>query len=216
MATSPCQNITLQQLRSIASANKDKIKGYSRLRKDELCQSLAGLNLLPGQQIEPLPEEEEQAIGIIPPNWDLDHLSPIPDLLLPYWYIYAAGSGKSEIVRLFILPENFSLTAVTLPSIRDKQPRLEFQITVADWLYSPETYINKAGEELRIDQALVPGLQRAERVNQIAPRIGSEQWYDIVDTMQIFNQETGKGGGNPQLRYQYQIIQDIPYSNRTY
>ena len=202
----PCLRYTLVQLRDMA---RGKIPGFSTMRKKELCRVLERSRLLPAT----LPAKNLLFQGIQPPIWDFDKRNPIPNFLLPYDYIYGAGSSTNEVVRYFILPENYHLTGVQLPG--KGKLHQEFEIIVADYLdkldleektNKPEyTYYIK-GQPVDLHLVYIKGLARGNirYSNQIAPRLGSMAWNDLLASLQVVGMEGARNSG-AQLRREYQI-----------
>lgn len=204
----PCLRYTLIDLRNMA---RGKIPGFSKMKKKELCAVLDKAKILPHGEIHP-PQGFQ---GISPPGWDFDKKNPLPAFLLPYDYLYGAGSSNDEITRYFILPDNYPLVGIQLSNKAGTIPRREFIITVDDYLKhldqeqanpdSPLLYrIN--GEEVNLDIVHIKGILRANSIiNQIAPRIGSVSWFNLLLTLQITGME-GAPNRDSELRRGYQII----------
>ena len=211
----PCLNYNLVQLRDMA---RGKIPGFSKMKKQELCQALNKAQLIPRgltKTQSPLPPTLFQ--GISPPAWDFDKQNPIPNFLLPYDYIYAAGSSVKEVIRHFILPDNFPLVGIQLPGAKGKIPRRDFDLTVLEY----QDHLDQeeesgeilqpyfiGGEEVTINIVYIKGLQRGKpgfTANQVAPRIGSRSWFNLLDTLQIVDME-GENTFDAQLRREYQTI----------
>ena len=200
----PCLTYTLMQLRDMA---RGRIPGFSKMKKGDLCRHLVKSRILP---LAPIQRMKETFVGVDPPKWDHDKKNLIPSFLLPYDYIYGAGSSNEEIVRYFILPENFPLIGTQLPSKKKMESRKEHEITVGDYLdqISDETdqpfMIN--GKKITFDLVNIKGLTRKDaNINRIAPRIGSEGWFTILQSLQIVGME-GTENTDAQLRREYQMI----------
>lgn len=194
---------TLLELRNLA---RGKFKGFTKMNKKDLYDELVTREIISEKE-----EEEEELFspgGIDPPDWDFDHLKPIPDFLLPYNYLYTAGSSVRELKRFFIVPDNFTLTAKTP---LQNGTREEFIITVGDWhnLLGNDYYYQSLlpaqinGKEVLL--MFITFTQLNNRTNYPAPKIGSAAWYGILGNHLITNT---KGGfhDHVQLRYQYKII----------
>lgn len=213
MATIYCNTMTRKQLLEIASANKDKIRGYSKLTKDNLCRLLQQHGLLDEElfQEEIIVSPKKNIIGIIPPTWDLDHLNPIPEPLLPYWYYYTAGASPQEIVRYFILPQDYPLN--TRQNKKGTTPRRTLT-TVGEYyryISNPNTYKGDLEGTSAVNIANLP--QGTAFHNKPAPLIGSPDWNLDITNGVVINLDPNILHTQtllyPQLRYQYQIIQSM-------
>jgi hypothetical protein len=191
----PCLRFTLEELRELA---RGKIPGFSKMKKRALCQALEKSGLLP-EKISPL--SESSFVGKEPPEWDFDRLKPIPPQLLPYDYIYSAGSSAGEIQRYFVLPDNFSVMGLQLPSLDGTRPKREFEIGAGDAFLEGMSFVLDNDEKVTLDRAYIPGAKG----ELIAPPIGSEMWRNLVEELQIVNMEGGPNS-NAQLRRAYRII----------
>lgn len=209
----PCLNHNLADLRDMA---RGKIPGFSKMKKKELCAALDKAKLLPREGAQVQVRTTQGFKGVAPPEWDFDKKNPIPAFLLPYDYLYGAGSSVNEVVRHFILPDDYPLVGVQLPSMDGKIPRVEFELTVGDYLgatgspdVTPRFLIDD--QEVEANIVHIKGLTRGARgalgisVNQIAPRIGSQAWIDLLLSLQIVGME-GDPNKDAQLRREYQII----------
>lgn len=192
---------------------RGKIPGFSKMKKKELCGALDKAKLLPREGGQAQVKGANGFKGVVPPEWDFDKLNPIPTFLLAYDYLYGAGSSINEIVRYFILPDDYPLVGIQLPSKDGKIPRLEFEFTVADYFdatvdpYATPTF-NLDGEVVTAHRVQIKGLPRGAKgtgVNQIAPRIGSQGWNDLLAGLQIVGME-GDLNKDAELRREYQII----------
>lgn len=222
-----CTNLTLKQLRNIASINKDKVRNYSKLNKEELCQLLITTQLIQPlsprnmpvspkrvmfqnqPEIKEIPARQPR-IGITPPPWDEDSDLPIPTSLLPYWYIYSTGHPISNLQRLFILPEDYPLLGIQFSGPANKPPRIEFPLTVGQYHHRHHHPIIYQGNEVRADVVIIQGITNMERgINRVAPPLGSEEWNQEIGQLVIIAPDDNIASLHPQLRRQYQTIQEI-------
>ena len=203
----PCLIYSLSKLRDMA---RGKVPGFSKMKKRRLCDVLIKKQLLPPKGV------QFKAIqgfrGIAPPEWDFDRKNPIPTFLLPYDYIYTAGSMTNEVVRYFILHDNYSLIGTQLPNREGTIFRHQVEILAKDYLDQLEEnpdaskiyFLNN--EEVELDSVYIKGLTKNTlNINRIAPRVGSVAWFDLLSTLQIVGIEA-EPNRNPELRREYQII----------
>lgn len=145
--------------------------------------------------------------GDAPPEWDIDHNSPIPDSLIPYAYIYSADFNS--VLRQFILPESFILEATQLPIKSKGIEKAVFGVTYYDAFIRREVeYEEVDGNILHADLFTIPGEKRRSP-NQIAPQVNSPGWDAISQTQRIINPHHPQQLILPQLRREYKIIQTL-------
>ena len=213
----PCLNHSLADLRDMA---RGKIPGFSKMKKKELCVALDKAKLLPREGIQGQVKVTQGFRGVAPPEWDFDKMNQIPAFLLPYDYLYGAGSSVNEVTRYFILPDNYPLIGIQLPNKGGTIPRQEFEISVKDYLNqldaleanpnTPKTYLIN-NQEVNLDIIHIKGLTKGARgglgiaVNQISPRVGSPAWFNLLFSLQIVGME-GVNTKDAELRREYQII----------
>lgn len=210
----PCFKNNLDQLRDIA---RGKVPGFSKMKKNKLCTVLGKMNLLPLVNGQGQAKPTQVFQGISPPEWDFDKMNPIPNFLLPYDYLYGAGASVNEVVRHFILPDNFPLVGIQLPAKGGKIPPREFEITVDDYLNQLDVaevhpnlgqkYLSE-NEEVDLHIIHIKGLRRGRGGygdNRIAPRVGSPAWFNLLLSLHIVGIE-GAETKDAELRREYQII----------
>lgn len=136
-----------------------------------------------------------QPVGMKPPSADKDSRTKIPDQLLPYWYLYSESGDK--ITRFFILPEDYTIAATQLIEEKGVEPYyMDIDVKMSDFLDGNITF--------SIPELSVPfvadsfSTSRGDETNLVAPTFCSEDWISLIDRYTPV-----------QLRYQYQIIQNI-------
>lgn len=214
-----CRDKTLAQLREIAKNNG--MTGYYKLKKDDLCKELKKQGFIKNQNnkkrppspttdTKPNPKTKKAKFGIKPPSWDFDAKNEIPESIIPYSYVYGAGSSENDIRRFFILPENFELEAIQYPSAAQNKKTKVFKITYKDfYIDKKKKYTDTDGETLVADIVRIPNINNTHRVNVIAPQINSEAWDGLSQTLNIVDVENPRNFILPQLRREYRIIQTL-------
>ncbi len=124
-------------------------------------------------------EEKKKTMENTPAVWDFDkHVTRLPSLI-PYRYVYVAGSSPSEVERYYDLPDDFTLLQY-LEASGEKGPR-SVLITYKQWkqskkknvlTYIPGTLIEDEEGNLRIHRNIASPL----------PARGTKEYNMILDS----------------------------------
>ena len=130
-----------------------------------------------------------------PPEWDFDHLHPIPEVLRDFPYVYVSGSHPDDIRRYWILPSTWKMRVKMWIAPKIRTMTLG-EVTTMD----PTTYAKCEIEPVDVIDS---------KVNRILPVVPENMKHEILNGG-IFNIKNPGSLIPPQIRRNGKIQEQLP------